>query len=84
MTDKYVNKKWVDTNMKYDPMYLFENKKSRFDKFVARVYGDANEDSKEEEEEAAPAPARKKKEGKNNLFVAPAKPAPAKAAPMIS
>lgn len=36
LTDKYINKKWVDTDMKYDPLYLFENKKSRFEKFVKR------------------------------------------------
>lgn len=41
--------------MKYDPLYLWENKRSRFDKFVKRVYsraGGAEESS--EEEEAAP------------------------------
>jgi len=55
LTEKYVNKRWVDTDMKYDPLYLFENKKSRFDKFVkraiARAGGAAEESS---EEEAAP------------------------------
>lgn len=41
LKEKYVDKRWVDTDMKYDPMYLFENKRNRFDKFVARCMGNA-------------------------------------------
>jgi len=39
MTDKYINKKWIDTKMKYDPVYLFENKKSKFDKWLSKRMG---------------------------------------------
>jgi len=34
--DKYVNKKWADESMKYDPVYMYENKKSKFERFVKR------------------------------------------------
>ena len=36
LVDKYVNKKWVDQDMKYDPVYMFENKRSKFDRFIKR------------------------------------------------
>lgn len=39
MTDKYINKKWIDTKMKYDPLYLFENKKTKFDKWLRKRIG---------------------------------------------
>ena len=39
MTEKYVNKKWVDTKMHHDPLYLFENKPEKFAKFVAKRTG---------------------------------------------
>ena len=49
MTDKYINKKFVDTKMKYDPLYLFENKKSKFDRWLKKKVGAIqNEDSEEE------------------------------------
>ena len=34
MTKKYINKEWIDTKMKYDPLYLFENKRAKFDKWL--------------------------------------------------
>ena len=37
LTDKYVNKKWVNTDMKYDPVYMYENKKNKFDRWVKRT-----------------------------------------------
>ena len=54
LKEKYVDKKWVDTDMKYDPFYLYENKRSRFDKFVRRALNRAGIDC--EEEVAQPAP----------------------------
>ena len=36
LTEKYVNKKWVDADVKYDPAFMFENKRSKFDRFVKR------------------------------------------------
>jgi hypothetical protein len=30
LTNKYVDKKWVDPKMKYDPLFLFENKPEKF------------------------------------------------------
>jgi len=46
--------------MKYDPLYLWENKRSRFDKFVKRVYARAGGDEEESEEEEV-APVKKSK-----------------------
>lgn len=59
LNQKYVEKKWVDTDMKYDPLYLFENKRSRFDKFVKRCMNAAGIGS-ESEEEPAPKKSSKK------------------------
>jgi hypothetical protein len=39
MTDKYINKKWIDAKMKHDPLYLFENKRTKFDKWRAKRTG---------------------------------------------
>ena len=39
MTDKYVNKRWIDSKMKYDPLYLFENKPEKFKKFLRKRMG---------------------------------------------
>ena len=36
LTDKYVNKKWIDEDVKYDPVFMFENKRSKFERFVKR------------------------------------------------
>ena len=36
LNEKYVQKKWVDPDMKYDPVYMYENKKSKFDRWVKR------------------------------------------------
>lgn len=55
MTDKYINKKWVDTKMKHDPLYLFENKKSKFDKWLRKKLGaSADQDEDDDEEEIPP------------------------------
>jgi hypothetical protein len=39
MTDKYINKKWIDTKMKHDPLYLFENKRDKFEKWLKKKLG---------------------------------------------
>ena len=44
MTDKYINKKFVDTKMKYDPLFLFENKKSKFDRWLKKKVGAIQEE----------------------------------------
>jgi len=49
MTDKYINKKFVDTKMKYDPLYLFENKKSKFDRWLKKKVGAIQNEESEEE-----------------------------------
>jgi hypothetical protein len=43
MTDKYINKKWIDTKMKYDPLFLFENKREKFDRWLRKRMGGAPE-----------------------------------------
>ena len=48
--------------MKYDPLYLFENKRSRFDKFVKRAIARAGGAAESSEEE--PAPIKEKKSSK--------------------
>lgn len=55
-----MDKKWVDTDMKYDPLYLWENKRSRFDKFVKRCMASAGIEESDEE----PAPKKREKTGK--------------------
>jgi len=49
MTDKYFKKKFVDTKMKYDPLYLFENKKSKFDRWLKKKVGAIQNEESEEE-----------------------------------
>ena len=56
LTDKYVKKLWVDTDMKYDPLYLFENKRSRFEKFLKRAMGKV--EGNETPREGGPAKAK--------------------------
>ena len=56
MTDKYINRKWVDTKMKHDPLYLFENKREKFDKWLRKKLGASKQESDEED---APAPQKK-------------------------
>lgn len=57
MTDKYVHKKYVDPKMKHDPLYLFENKRSKFDRFLRKRRQAAGvEEESEEEEEQVQAP----------------------------
>ena len=74
LTDKYVNKRWVDKDMKHDPLYLYENKRSRFDKFVKRhlakmgvEVSDGDEDSDEPVK-----PAKKTKQPAASTGVKPA------------
>ena len=43
MTDKYVDKKWVDSKMKHDPVYLFENNPEKFQRFLNRRQGKQEE-----------------------------------------
>ena len=79
MNQKYVEKRFVDTDMKYDPLYLFENKRSRFDKFVKRCMnraGVGSESEEEEEEEQAPkkkAGRVKKAPSQKNVVAPPAR-----------
>lgn len=65
MTDKYINKKWVDEKMKHDPFYLFENKRDKFDRWLKKRTGqvpdqDAPPKAQPEVKKAisAPAPAK--------------------------
>ena len=51
LKEKYVEKRYVDTDMKYDPLYLWENKRNRFDKFVKRCINRAGGNAEESEEE---------------------------------
>jgi len=37
MTDKYVNSKWADPKQKHDPMFLFENRPKKFDRWVKKM-----------------------------------------------
>jgi len=39
LTNKYVDKKWVDTKMKHDPLYLLENNLEKFQKFLKKRMG---------------------------------------------
>lgn len=55
LTDKYVSKLYVDKDMKYDPLFLFTNKRNRFDKFVKRCIAKAGGNASESDEEEAPA-----------------------------
>jgi hypothetical protein len=48
MTEKYVQKRWVDAKMKYDPLYLFENKPEKFKKFLKKRMGAPEETHSEE------------------------------------
>ena len=36
LMNKYVNKKWIDTDVKYDPAQMFENHRSKFDRWVKK------------------------------------------------
>lgn len=67
LKEKYVDKRWVDTDMKYDPLYLWENKRSRFGKFVKRCRANAGI---EEDSDEAPAP---KRENTGKVAKAPSK-----------
>jgi hypothetical protein len=51
MTEKYINKKWIDTKMKYDPLYLFENKRAKFDKWLRKRMGVVEETQSNDEDE---------------------------------
>lgn len=60
MTDKYINKKWVDEKMKHDPLYLFENKREKFDKWLRKKIG-ATAAQQDSEEEVVPVKPKVKK-----------------------
>lgn len=51
MTKKYINKEWIDTKMKYDPLYLFENKRAKFDKWLRKRMGVVEEKQSNDEDE---------------------------------
>jgi hypothetical protein len=36
LTDKYINKRYIDTKMKHDPFWLAENRPSKFQRFVKK------------------------------------------------
>jgi len=46
MSEKYVQKRWIDSKMKYDPLYLYENKPNKFKKFVSNRMGYTADESK--------------------------------------
>ena len=58
--------------MKYDPLYLWENKRSRFDKFVKRCINRAGGNAEESEEEQ-PAPRKSKKDKSAGIAKAPSR-----------
>jgi hypothetical protein len=63
MTDKYINKKWIDTKMKHDPLYLYENKREKFDRWLSKKLGVSKAETKETPVKAAkvfspPEPAK--------------------------
>lgn len=59
MTDKYINRKWVDTKMKHDPLYLFENKREKFDKWLKKKTGEYYEPEQPVIKKNASAPVPK-------------------------
>ena len=73
LKEKYVEKRYVDTDMKYDPLYLWENKRNRFDKFVKRCINRAGGTAAEESEEEEPAPKKSKKSKNAGIAKAPAR-----------
>jgi hypothetical protein len=52
MTDKYVNGKWADPKQKHDPMFLFENRPKKFDRWVKKMIEKHNPKAVEEDEES--------------------------------
>ncbi len=48
MTDKYINRKWVDPKMKHDPLYLYENKRDKFDRWLNKKLGVTKVEVKEQ------------------------------------
>ena len=72
LKEKYVEKRYVDTDMKYDPLYLWENKRNRFDKFVKRCINRAGGNAEESEEEE-PAPKKSKKSKNAGIAQAPSR-----------
>jgi hypothetical protein len=49
LTDKYVNKRYIDSKMKHDPLWLFENRPSKFQRFLKkRMQGGSDDDDQEE------------------------------------
>ena len=66
--------------MKYDPLYLWENKRNRFDKFVKRCINRAGGTAEESEEEE-PAPKKSKKNKNAGIAKAPARANPVPSQP---
>ena len=71
-----MNKRWVDTEMKYDPLYLWTNKRARFDKFVQRAMNKAQGDSDDDSEEEVRKVKAKKEKVKQIKKAQAAAPAP--------
>lgn len=74
LNEKYVQKKWADQDMKHDPLYLWENKRSRFDKFVKRVMNRAGAQASDSEEEVKPKESGRGKPKNSKLNNVPAQP----------
>lgn len=63
LTDKYVSKKYVDGKMKHDPLWLCENRPSKFERFLKRRMrgGSDSEDEQQtvkEVKQAKPEPPK--------------------------
>lgn len=50
LTDKYVNKKWVNSKMKHEPVWLYANRKSKYDRFVKKTMKALKGEISEEED----------------------------------
>ena len=59
LTDKYVTKKYIDGKMKHDPLWLCENRPSKFQKFLKKRM-QSESDSEEEIQQAPLAVAQPK------------------------
>ena len=62
ITDKYVNKRWVNPKLKADPAALYYQNRKQFDKYVKSLRGkeeESEEDSEDEEKERKEKEKRK-------------------------
>jgi hypothetical protein len=64
LTDKYVNKKWIDKKMKRDPMILFEERPKKFAKWHKNMITGKGARDDSEEEEKKPKKSTKTKTSK--------------------